>query len=89
MLIIQFINMLGYKYNTEAELIAAYSVKFNEITRQVKDVGISGAIYTQTSDVEGEVNGLLTYDRKVKKIPAEELRKIHQGVYEQEKPGTE
>jgi len=62
-------------------------VKFNEIIRQVKDVGISGAIYTQTSDVEGEVNGLLTYDRKVIKIPAEELKKIHKGAFKQGKPG--
>ena len=73
----------GYqKYNSETELISAYRVKFNEIIRQVKDVGISGAIYTQTSDVEGEVNGLLTYDRKVKKIPAEELKKIHGPAFE-------
>ena len=31
--------------------------------------GLSGAVYTQTTDVEGEVNGLLTYDREVIKIP--------------------
>ncbi len=73
----------GYqKYNSEAELVSAYRVKFNEVIRQAKDVGISGAIYTQTSDVEGEVNGLLTYDRKIKKIPAEELEKIHKEVFE-------
>ena len=73
----------GYqKYNTEAELVAAYKVKFTEIIRQAKDVGISGAIYTQTSDVEGEVNGLLTYDRKVKKIPAEKLSEIHKHVFD-------
>ena len=73
----------GYqKYNSETELVGAYRIKFNEIIRQVKDVGISGAIYTQTSDVEGEVNGLLTYDRKVKKIPAEELKKIHGPAFE-------
>ncbi len=73
----------GYqKYNSEAELISAYRVKFNEIIRQVNDIGISGAVYTQTSDVEGEVNGLLTYDRKIKKIPAEELTKIHAGAFQ-------
>lgn len=31
--------------------------------------GLSAAVYTQTTDVEGEVNGLITYDRKVTKIP--------------------
>ena len=29
--------------------------------------GLSAAVYTQTTDVEGEVNGLITYDRKVTK----------------------
>lgn len=68
----------GYqKYGSIDELIAAYQVKFREIVRQVKEIGISGAVYTQTSDVEGEVNGLFTYDRKIKKIPAEELKRIH------------
>ena len=38
--------------------------------------GLSAAVYTQTSDCEIEVNGLMTYDRKVIKIPAEELKAI-------------
>lgn len=39
--------------------------------------GIAGGVYTQTTDVEGEINGLMTYDRKVVKIPAEELKQLH------------
>jgi hypothetical protein len=39
--------------------------------------GIAGGVYTQTTDVEGEINGLMTYDRKVIKIPAEELAELH------------
>lgn len=39
--------------------------------------GLSGSIYTQPFDVEGEQNGLMTYDREVIKIPFAELRKIH------------
>ena len=39
--------------------------------------GIAGGVYTQTTDVEEEINGLVTYDRRVMKIPAAELRKIH------------
>lgn len=31
--------------------------------------GLSAAVYTQTSDVEGEINGLMTYDREVIKLP--------------------
>ena len=40
--------------------------------------GIAGGVYTQTTDVEGEVNGLMTYDREVQKLSAEELQEIHQ-----------
>ena len=39
--------------------------------------GLSGAVYTQTTDVEGEVNGFLTYDREVIKIPSELLNNLH------------
>ena len=45
---------------------------------ELKRQGIAAGIYTQTTDVEGEINGLITYDRKVRKIPPEQLRKIHQ-----------
>ena len=38
--------------------------------------GLSAAVYTQLSDVEEEVNGLVTYDRKVVKLPPETMRKI-------------
>ena len=36
--------------------------------------GLCGAIYTQVSDVEDEINGLVTYDRKVVKPDAEKMR---------------
>ena len=39
--------------------------------------GLGGAIYTQTTDVEIEINGLLTYDRKVLKFNAEKLKSAH------------
>ena len=39
--------------------------------------GFSGAIYTQTTDVEGEVNGLMTYDRKILKLDVERVKKIN------------
>lgn len=38
---------------------------------------MTASIYTQPFDVEGEQNGLMTYDREVVKTPFEELRKIH------------
>jgi len=43
------------------------------LLNELRQKGIAGGVYTQTTDVEGEVNGLMTYDRKVMKIAAEEL----------------
>ncbi|MCA9065672.1 MAG: hypothetical protein KDA96_21535, partial [Planctomycetaceae bacterium] len=48
------------------------------ILTELKSRGIAAGVYTQTTDVEGEINGLLTYDRKVQKISPAELRRIHQ-----------
>ena len=51
--------------------------------------GLAAAIYTQTTDVEGEVNGLLTYDRELFKIDPEQLRRMHAKLYEPVVPVTE
>ena len=47
----------------------------------LKSMGLCAAVNTQTTDVEGEVNGLMTYDRKVVKIDAAETRKMLQPLY--------
>ena len=60
--------------------MARYVESFRRM-KDLKEKGIAGAVYTQTSDVEGEVNGLLTYDRKVEKFPREKLNAIHQALY--------
>ncbi|TWT51498.1 Beta-galactosidase [Thalassoglobus neptunius] len=62
-----------------------YRARYLESIRllaELKEQGIAAGVYTQTTDVEGEINGLITYDRKVIKIPAEELRKIHEALFE-------
>ena len=41
---------------------------YQEEIEPLKAKGLSAAIYTQLSDVEDETNGLLTYDREVKKV---------------------
>jgi len=54
--------------------------KYDEIVSAVAGPyhrGVAGAIYTQTTDVEGEVNGLMTYDRKLVKFDADRLKQIH------------
>jgi beta-galactosidase/beta-glucuronidase len=68
----------GYQtYQSPAELAAQYANRFGQIVTAHRELGISASIYTQTTDVEGEVNGLLTYDRRVEKIPAADLATIH------------
>ena len=42
--------------------------------------GFSAAVYTQTTDVEIEVNGFMTYDRKVIKMEEDQVRKINRKV---------
>jgi len=46
--------------------------------RILKNQGLAGAIYTQISDVEGEVNGIMTYDRKHTKIDPAQLRQLNE-----------
>lgn len=73
----------GYGHYQDAEsLTAAY---INLLEQQVKPLipkGLCAAIYTQTSDIETEINGFLSYDRKVEKMDAQILRKAHQELIE-------
>jgi hypothetical protein len=48
---------------------------------ELRSQGIAAGVYTQTTDVEGEINGLMTYDRKVIKIQADELAKLHTQLF--------
>jgi len=62
-------RIFGYKrYDTLEELCKAYYALTREALYPLKEQGLSGAVYTQLSDVEEEVNGILTYDRKVNKF---------------------
>ena len=72
----------GYQtYHSAEELLEHYKYKFDQIVEMHKTKGLSAAVYTQTTDVEGEVNGLMTYDRKVIKIPTETLKEMHSVLY--------
>lgn len=61
---------------SEKEYVARYQESI-DILNDLVGKGIAGAVYTQTTDVESEINGLMTYDRKVIKIPAKTLQEIH------------
>jgi len=72
----------GYQtYHSAEELLENYVRKFSQIV-QMKAKGVSGAVYTQTTDVEGEVNGLMTYDRELIKIDPAKLKQLHSELYE-------
>ena len=74
----------GYQtYQTPAKLAEQFANRFGQIVTAHRELGLSASIYTQTTDVEGEVNGLLTYDRRVEKIPPAQLAAIHAKVFEQ------
>ena len=61
---------------TKEEYIERY-VESCRILGELRKKGISAGVYTQTTDVEGEINGLITYDREVMKISPEKLYEIH------------
>lgn len=70
----------GYiKFKNSKETTDQYVEYAKELQKMVKS-GFSGAIYTQTTDVEGEVNGFMTYDRKVDKMDFEEVKKVNQQI---------
>ncbi len=72
----------GYvQYKSGEEVLAQYREYALQLEKIIAE-GVSAAVYTQTTDVEGEVNGLMTYDRAVTKMPADELYKINREVIE-------
>ncbi|SEF63636.1 glycoside hydrolase family 2 protein [Algoriphagus boritolerans] len=71
----------GYQsFSTQEELKARYMILLEDLVELIPK-GLAAAIYTQTTDVEVETNGLMTYDRQVIKIAVEELRKAHEKLY--------
>ena len=62
-------RVYGYrKFDSKEQLNIAYRQLIDEQMLPLVEKGLCGAVYTQLSDVEEEVNGLVTYDRRVVKI---------------------
>ena len=72
----------GYVQFKTPEEVTAESEKYAKSLIKYVRLGFSGAVYTQTTDVEGEVNGLFTYDRKVMKVLPERLKAANKAVIE-------
>lgn len=68
----------GYKkYDNQSDLEKAIIKLYQEKVKPMIDKGLSVLIYTQLSDVENEVNGLITYDREIVKVNKELIRDIN------------
>lgn len=71
----------GYRSFTNADtLFTTYSTFITRLEDLIKQ-GLSAAVYTQTTDVEVETNGFMTYDRKVIKVPASKLKAVNSRLY--------
>jgi len=70
----------GYIQFKNKEEVTAEYVKYAKLLQDMVKRGFSGAVYTQTTDVEGEVNGLMTYDRKEVKVVESQVRAANQAV---------
>ncbi|KAH7313781.1 glycoside hydrolase family 2 protein [Stachybotrys elegans] len=81
----QAINQIDQTYELNADL-ESYNYRagilFMELREQVERYACSGGVWTQTSDVEGEVNGLLTYDRRLIRPNVEQWQADIQALYD-------
>ena len=71
----------GYRrLKTAEELMKAYLNLYESEILPARRKGLCAAVYTQLTDVEDELNGLITYDRKVIKLPKEKVKEINERV---------
>ncbi|MEG1934822.1 MAG: beta-galactosidase, partial [Rikenellaceae bacterium] len=70
----------GYvQYENSKDVTDKY-IEYTEMLKNLIRSGISGAVYTQTTDVEIEVNGFMTYDRKIIKMDEQRIKKANAAV---------
>ncbi|WP_222852104.1 glycoside hydrolase family 2 protein [Olivibacter sp. SDN3] len=71
----------AYEVMINSEILTdTYIYLLNEVEQRMLYRGLSAAIYTQTTDVEHEINGLVTYDRKVEKMDFEKVKWINEAI---------
>lgn len=71
----------GYKkFKTQKDLVQALKKLYLKKILPLIKKGLSACIYTQVSDVEEEINGFFTYDRKVLKVPVSEMKEINDQI---------
>lgn len=73
----------GYKkFKTQKSLLKALEKLYLKKVKPLINRGLCACIYTQVSDVEDEINGLVTYDREIIKVPVEFMRRINESLTE-------
>lgn len=73
----------GYKeFSSLAGLQKGYADLFRYEVMPYIEKGLCATVYTQLTDVELEINGLMTYDRKIIKLPPDFLKEINNELYE-------
>ncbi|MFP5080043.1 glycoside hydrolase family 2 protein [Pedobacter sp. JCM 36344] len=71
----------AYDYqSTKTALTDKYTLLMDQVEQLMKYRGLSVSVYTQTTDVEHEVNGLLTYDRLFEKMDVEKVKEVNRAV---------
>lgn len=70
---------------TKKDLTDRYLLLLNQVEQLMLYKGLSVAIYTQTTDVEHEINGILTYDRMVEKMNFDKIKEINEAVIKSSK----
>ena len=71
----------GYRTYQDREALAGHYEQLIRRLRYLIHDGLAAAVYTQTTDVEGEVNGLMTYDRELVKLGVDWLNTVNSAVY--------
>ncbi|KAJ5934376.1 hypothetical protein N7466_003923 [Penicillium verhagenii] len=79
------INTINQTYEIDLTLDAwnyRSHLLLSELKDQVRLFSCSGGVWTQTTDVEGEVNGLMTYDRRLSRVNEAQWKADIQGLYD-------
>lgn len=70
---------VNYCRNTD-DLLKNYQILLSKLSALKEEEGLSAAVITQLTDVETELDGFMTYDRKIIKMPVKTLRAMNQGL---------
>ncbi len=77
-------KVFGYKqFGTTEKLWEAFQKLYREEIIPAREQGLAAAIYTQLTDVEDELNGMMTYDREVLKFDPSQMRELFSALNEQ------